>query len=232
MEERWRYDGIASSRGLLIAIEGPDAAGKATQAIMLAHKLTESGRAPVLYSFPRYNTVLGKSILRHLHSETMLVEGNAMRAPEDPLWFQCAMILDRCEAVSEIRAHLAAGRSVICDRWKASAVAFGAADGLDVNWLERAQEVLPTAHLNIYVQVAEEESLRRRPKLRDRHETDREKQRIVRLNYERLWAGRSNDMTEPNLWVVIDGEGSTDVVHARIWEQVANAAVTMGALPP
>jgi len=212
-------------RGLLICVEGTDASGKATQADLLVKRMI--GKA-VLYSFPRYGTALGQMILRHLKSETLLADGITLdgklhAAPEDPLWFQCACLADKYEAVSDIESHLAHGMNVICDRWKPSGIAFGAADGVDVNWLDRAQERLPTADLNIFLSVSEEEALRRRPKLRDRYELDREKQKIIALNYNRMWSDRVTDMTEPKLWCIVDGEGPVDVVHARIWEQVMNA---------
>ena len=45
--------------GLLIAIEGLDAAGKNSQSKMLVERLQHEGREVVLYSFHRYDTVLG-----------------------------------------------------------------------------------------------------------------------------------------------------------------------------
>ena len=46
---------------------------------------------------------------------------------------------------------------------------------------------LPPGDLNIFIDVPEEEALRRRPEMRDRFEKDREKQKVVRANYETLW---------------------------------------------
>lgn len=216
---------------MLIAIEGNDGAGKATQTKMLAERFSREGREAVVYSFPRYNTPLGKTILRHLKSETKLMEEPREwrfqryedPAPEDPLWFQCVCAIDKYEAVGDIVAHLRAGGVVICDRWKPSAIAFGSADGLDPRLLERMQEALPSANINIFLALSEEETLRRRPQLRDRYEKDREKQQIIRMNYARLWDERRMDATETGLWWVVDGHGTPEEVHETIWKHVQAA---------
>lgn len=222
--------------GVLIALEGTDASGKATQTKLLAEHLHRVKHEAPLYSFPRYNTALGATIKRHLVGDTLVAERShefdpVRRAPEDPLWFQAVCLADKYEAAADIEAHLRADRFVVCDRWKPSAIAFGASDGLDVNWVERVQERLPTANLNILLLVSEEEALRRRPNLRDRYEKDRDKQKIVRLNYARIWADRSQDKTEPNVWVTIDGEGTIDDVHMRIWKHVMVVARDRGLWP-
>lgn len=217
---------------MLIAIEGNDGAGKATQTKLLAERYTHIGREVIVYSFPRYNTPLGKTILRHLKSETALVElphykGETLdTSPDDPLWFQCVCAIDKYEAVGDIIAHLRANRVVICDRWKPSAVAFGAADSLDVDWLERIQDRLPDANLNIFLALPEDETLRRRPQLRDRYEKDREKQQIIRMNYAREWDRRRADFTEPSLWWVMDGLGTPEEVHERIWTAMRASDLT------
>lgn len=212
---------------MLVVLEGCDAAGKQTHSKLLAERLSRNGHEAVLYSFPRYDTEVGRALRRHLMGETFVAVDDAStagrfpRAPEDPLIFQSVMLADKMEAAADIRAHLRAGRFVVCDRWTPSAQAFGAADGLDRNWLRRVQEPLPEADLYLLLTVSEEESLRRRPVLRDRYEKDREKQKIVRAEYEALWRCNIAD----SRWWLIDGEGpSIEAVHARIWEQVVQAS--------
>lgn len=212
---------------LLICFEGNDAAGKATMSKMLAERLSRVGREAVLYSFPRYDTEAGKALKRHLLGETLvaeqatigglLVDGGHRRAPEDALWFQALNLSDKMEASGNIRAHLRAGRFVICDRWTPSAIAFGSSDGLDPKWLERVQEPLPEADLYILLDVSEEESLRRRPVLRDRYEKDREKQKIVRAEYKTIWRAHSDDRR----YRVVDANGpSIEAVFEKIWVMV------------
>lgn len=224
----------------IIVLEGGDAIGKNTQSKLLAEKLDSVGRSSVVMSFPRYETEVGKAIKRHLMGETLVAElvppgrGEAYtssssatvetlpfrRAPEDPLFFQALMLADKADAAADIYEHISNERIVICDRWTPSAICFGEADGLDPTWLQRSNEVLPLADLNILIDVPEEEALRRRPQLRDRYEKDREKQAVVRENYATLWrAGMEND--DPGVWVRVDGVGTVEEVAARIWQYVA-----------
>lgn len=211
----------------IIVLEGLDAAGKATNAARLLKRVNLSGREGVIYSFPRYETTVGKAILRHLKSEIVLRESRDgedgtrsegqriyTKAPEDALAFQCLMLADKYDAAADINTDLRAGKVVICDRWTPSALAFGAADGLDTEWLTRVQERLPKGDINIFIDVPEEEALRRRPKLRDRYEINRELQLRVRDNYRTMWS-------VGGVWRTVDGVGTEDEVHDRIWKIVS-----------
>lgn len=220
--------------GLLVCIEGADAAGKHTNTKLLAERISRTGREAVVYSFPQYQTPLGKTILRHLKGDTAVREAHVIDssdhmidcetvykvAPEDPMWFQCAMTADKYSVATTIRAHVRAGHIVICDRWVPSAVAYGIADGLNENWLWQIQDCLPKADLNIFLDCTEEESLRRRPQLRDRYEKDRAKQKAVRDIYARIWYGANRLNYPSSKWVTIDANGPTvEAVHERVWNE-------------
>ena len=208
---------------MLLCIEGCDSVGKNTQSKRLVEKFDSIGRNAVVMSFPRYETVVGKAIRRHLLGETMVAEylqlgGVATRAPEDPLAFQCLMLADKMDAALDIEVHIFAGRVVICDRWTPSAICFGEADGVDAHWLQRVQEILPQPALHVFIDVPEDEAFRRRPEMRDRYEKDREKQKVIRQNYKTLWeAGAEED---PEEWVTVDGVGTVEEVTERIWKHV------------
>jgi len=216
--------------GILVVLEGLDAAGKATNAKRLAAKFDQVGRTAVVISFPRYKTTVGKAIFRHLKGHISMreehvidssdhnIDGDTVYqiADEDALAFQCLMLADKYDAAVDIEAHLGLGRVVICDRWWQSAFAFGVADGLDEDWVHRIHAGLPQPWLNIFIDVPPEEALKRRPEARDRYERDRAKQVKVRENYERLWTNAGVD------YVKIDGLGTPDEVHARIWSALEN----------
>ena len=217
-----------------ICIEGTDGAGKATQARLLAERLQPS----VLFSFHRYDTPLGALIKRHLMGEVLLTEpapsnttivstngmvstliANGQKAPEDSLMFQCLATIDKYDAANDIRAAQAEGKHIICDRYTQSALAYGMADGLDKEWLKRIQSSLPVPDLNLFIDVTEEEALRRRPQLRDRYERDREKQRVVRRMYQDVWS-----MGLSGRWVTIPGHLSVEQVHEMVWGEVMKTA--------
>ena len=213
---------------MLIVLEGLDACGKNTQSKRLVERLTHTGHEAVLYSFHRYDTELGTAIKRHLLNETMMAQvdmGHTQhtRAPEDAMVFQAMATIDKYDAAAEIEDHIHAGRFVVCDRWTQSALAFGWADGLSVEWLHRIQARLPKADLNILLEIAPEEAQRRRPVLRDRYEKDRTKQALVATNYEALWRD-SVGRAAWSRWVKVDGNGTIDVVGDRIWAQVVDRA--------
>jgi dTMP kinase len=217
---------------VLIIIEGIDAAGKATQAKMLTDHLGGLPRS-LLVSFPRYETPLGKAILRHLKSATVLVDRDAVYEDysrgafegfvgaythiDDPMMFQCMMSIDKYMAAPHIEAANKLGMTVICDRYWPSAVAYGSADGLDTEWLKRIHTFLPQPDLAILIDVTEEEAYRRgiaRGGDPDRYERNRAKQAKVRANYLELWAGQDDR------WVVVNGNGLQEDVAELIRKQL------------
>ena len=202
-----------------ICIEGADGAGKNTQAKILAHRMRAE-----LYSFPRYNTPIGKLIKRHLVGDVALREehfNDARRAPEDALMFRCLMAADKLAAAQSMRDLLSNSVVVVCDRWIPSSLCYGAADGIDREWLKSLYAALPQADLNIFLDVTLDETLRRRPEARDRYERDQEKQLRVREEYKRLWA----DEGAPH-YVTVDGDGGGSgdgpifTVAERVWAAV------------
>lgn len=209
----------------MIVLEGLDASGKQTQSKRLIEKLDSLGRSAVLFSFPRYDTPVGKIIKRMLTGElAVMLNGNgreSYRATDaEALTLQSLMLADKYDAFNDMEDAIDAGSIVICDRWTPSALCFGEADGLDPKWLQRVQEFLPVGDLNVFIDVPEEEALRRRPQMRDRFEKDRAKQKVIRANYETLWAAAAEN-EEETLWVKISGMGTPDAVFERIWIQVS-----------
>lgn len=209
----------------IIVLEGLDAAGKNTQSKRLVEKLDSIGRSAVLFSFPRYETEVGKAIKRLLTGELLVAEQGhehdpVRRAPEDPLILQALNLIDKYDAVHDMDTAVEHGSIVVCDRWTPSALCFGDADGLDSVWLQRVQNYLPMGDLNLFIDVPQEEALRRRPQMRDRFERDREKQNVIRANYETLWAAAAEDEENGWGWVKIDGVGTEDEVAGRIWTRV------------
>ena len=120
-------------RGLLIAFEGLDQSGKQTQAEGLRDYFASLARDCRLVSFPDYTTPIGAEIFRALHGEREY-------APDT---LQLLYIANRYEYRQMIEGTLAAGTMIVCDRYLASSVAYGEAQGLDPDWLADAQRFLP-----------------------------------------------------------------------------------------
>jgi thymidylate kinase len=214
----------------LIVFEGADAVGKFEMSTRLVDEINKMpGRKAKRFGFPRYETPVGKAILRHLKKEVSLTEKVKIpmgaladdfftTAPEDALVFQCMMIADKCEAAMQIKqAMVADGYDVICDRWWQSAYAFGTSDGLDKQWLLDVHEMLPQGDINILLDVSAEVSASRRPAFRDRYETDRPAQERIRGIYRDLWTEKAKGRTPDDMtWTVIDAGQTRDEVFKQI----------------
>ena len=130
--------------GMLIVIEGVDQSGKETQAQRLRERLREAGHKVRLLSFPDYGTSIGEEIARALQGER---EYGA-----DVM--QLLFVANRHERREAIREWVDGGLILVCDRYRASSIAYGEAQGLDAGWLEDIQRYLPRADLTIFIDIA------------------------------------------------------------------------------
>ena len=149
-------------RGLLIAFEGLDQSGKQTQAELLRDRLTAAGRTVRLLSFPDYQTAIGSEIGRGLRGER---EYGA-----DVM--QLLYVANRYEKKAEIMKAIEAGTIIVCDRYLASSIAYGEAQGLDAGWLSSIQQYLPQPDLTILLDIPPDASARRKTADRDKYERD------------------------------------------------------------
>jgi len=119
-------------RGIFITIEGIDGAGKSTQARMLAEWLRERGGDVVLTREPG-GTKLGE------HLREVLLDGGAQVGVAAELLLYVA---DRAQHLQEvIRPALNQGRTVVCERYTDSTLAYqGYGRGLDLDFVRRANQ--------------------------------------------------------------------------------------------
>jgi dTMP kinase len=191
-------------QGLLIAFEGLDQSGKQTQAEAVRDHLTGMGRECRLLSFPDYGTPIGAEIGRALHGERDY--------PADVM--QLLYVANRYERRRQIEQWLDAGVVVLCDRYAASSVAYGEAQGLDPDWLADAQRFLPAAHLTILLDIAPETAAARKAAGRDRYERDMALLSRVRSSYQRQAAAGG--------WLCLDGSRAREAVAADVIKAVAS----------
>ena len=189
---------------MLIAFEGLDQSGKETQAQQLREKLRERGRKVRLLSFPDYGTSIGEEIARALGGER----------DYGPDVMQLLFVANRYERREAIAEWLASGVILVCDRYRASSIAYGEAQGLDTAWLEDVQRFLPVPDLTIFIDIAPETAVKRKAHDRDRYERDLALLGRVRKSYQRQ-ANQAN-------WVLIDGERSKEQISEDIFTAVAS----------
>ncbi len=122
-----------SARGLLIAIEGIDGAGKTTQVELLRMALERAGRSVIASKEPT-NGPWGTLLRRSAQTGRL--------SPEEELEM---FIRDRTEHVEQlIRPHLETGDIVILDRYFYSTIAYQGARGADTEAVrERMHALFP-----------------------------------------------------------------------------------------
>jgi dTMP kinase len=189
---------------MLISFEGIDQSGKETQAHQLREKLRERGRKVRLLSFPDYGTSIGEEITRALAGER----------DYGPDVMQLLFVANRHERREAILEWLAGGLILLSDRYRASSIAYGEAQGLDPVWLDDIQRLLPIPDLTIYIDIAPETAVKRKARDRDRYERDLALLARVRQSYQR-------QVTQPN-WVLIDGERSKEQVGEDVFNTVTS----------
>ena len=189
-------------RGLLIAFEGLDQSGKQTQTELLRDRLTDRGRDVRLLSFPDYGTVIGAEIGRALRGER----------PYGPDAMQLLYVANRYEWKQRMVEARTTGTILLCDRYLASSVAYGEAQGLDAAWLVEIQRYLPQPDVTILLDMSPDESARRKSAGRDKYERDLALLARVRDSYLRQAASG---------WVRIDADLARDAIAAEVFAAVA-----------
>ncbi len=183
---------------MLIAFEGLDQSGKQTQAERLGAVLRAEGREVHMLSFPDYGTAIGAELGRALQGGRDY-EADVM---------QLLYVANRYEYRPRIEAWLDEGAVVVADRYLASSVAYGEAQGLDPAWLAGIQCYLPRPALTLLLDIAPETSLARKQADRDRFERDLPLLARVRQSYDRQAAAGD--------WVTLAGERDKEIVFAEV----------------
>ena len=190
--------------GHLIVFEGLDQSGKQTQAEMLRDRLKQEGRKARLVSFPDYGTSIGEEIARALQGER----------DYGPDVMQLLYVANRYERKPDLQRWLDGGLTLVCDRYLASTIAYGEAQGLDPAWLAEIQRFLPPASLTVMLDIVPETAVQRKAVDRDRYERDLAMLGRVRESYRR--------QATAGAWVVIDGERSRNQVADDVFTAVAS----------
>jgi dTMP kinase len=206
--------------GLFITIEGPDGAGKSSQATLLAEHIRSLGK-PVALTREPGGTRVGEGV----RSVLLDLEGEGHTAVSDALLYNAA----RHHSVIEvIRPALERGNVVISDRYADSTLAYqGYGGGAPLDEL-RAIQRLTTGGLmpdrTVLIDVSVEDGLSRRhsgpTEGLNRFETSvlhgADFHQRVRDGYLAM------ALAEPERWRVVDGAADPDEVAARIWSAVSD----------
>jgi dTMP kinase len=190
--------------GHLVVFEGLDQSGKQTQAEMLRDRLKAEGHKSRLVSFPDYGTSIGEEIARALQGEREY----------GPDVMQLLYIANRYERKPDLHRWLDGGLVLVCDRYVASSIAYGEAQGLDPAWLTEIQKFLPQPDVTVMLDIEPETAVHRKSVDRDRYERDLAMQQRVRESYQRQAAAGQ--------WITLNGERAKSDIAADVFSAVAS----------
>jgi len=170
---------------------------------MLFDKLRKSGFYCELIAFPDYSTPIGSNIKAYLDGEFFV----------SPEVRQLLYAANRWERRDDIVGWLNSGKFVVVDRYIPSGLAYGLANGLDLDWMLALEKGLPSPDLVILLDISVETAVKRLTK-RDAYERNESYLEKVRESYLSL-AKRFS-------WAVINGELPIQPVSERIWSVVSD----------
>ena len=204
---------------MIIALEGVDACGKATQSHMLAKRLDAK-----LFSFPAYTELYGPEILGHLKRQWYTAVGPEVpteRRRLDAMVFQAMQLANKMYVAAEFSRH----KHIVLDRYWPSACVYAVEDGFsNVQELIRLHMCLPQPDVFILVDVEPDVALLRlavRAREKDRYEQLPSEAVVRRVKrYRDLWA----EDNWPCPRFIVDGNRSVDEVHEVGVVRAVNAA--------
>ena len=129
---------------------------------------------------------------------------------------QLLYVANRFEWKPEIERELAAGTVLVCDRYLASSIAYGEAQGLNPKWLAEIQAPLPQPDLTVLLDMSPDVSLARKRGGRDKYERDLQLLSRVRASYMR--------QAREHEWTTLDATRDRAVVAADVQDAVSAAA--------
>jgi len=197
---------------LFIVFEGGEGCGKSTQTRALYRRLSRDGFGAVLTREPG-GTRLGERVRRYLKKT-----GETRISPLAELFL---IATARAQLVREIiRPELEKGKTVICDRFTPSTLAYqGYGRGLDTDAIRHVNDIATdgmSPDLIVLLDIPVEAGLsRKKSKDRDRFESESLSFHArVRRGYLDL------AQADPGRWLVVDGRLPRKAIEKKIWDRV------------
>lgn len=201
-------------RGAFILFEGIDRCGKSTQAKAVAAGLRGEGYAVEEMRFPDRTTTIGKLIDAYLRESTE-VDDHAIH-----LLFAA----NRWEAASAIEATLAAGTSLVVDRYSYSGMVFTGAKGLPLEWCAAPEIGLPKPDIVVHMDISLASAAARGGYGEERYEKE-EMQRKVHAAFAQLAAD------DPAVWHVCDADRDPQVITEELVAHLSSVIDGVGDSP-
>ncbi|KAF2705782.1 thymidylate kinase [Pleomassaria siparia CBS 279.74] len=198
------------ARGKLIVFEGLDRAGKSTQCEMLVQGLHKDGVKVRSMRFPDRTTPIGQMINSYLSGKS---------EQEDHV-IHLLFSANRWEAAASIQADLAAGTTIVIDRYYYSGCVYSAAKlnpSLDLAWARHPEEGLPRPDICLFLDISPEDA-----EMRGGYGEEKYEKREMQNQVRKLFSGLM-DSAEKGDFVVIDAGRSLEDVQQSIRAAVLEA---------
>ncbi|MDB4944070.1 MAG: Thymidylate kinase [Labilithrix sp.] len=203
--------------GRFVVLEGIDGAGTTTQVARLADRLRREGVALVRSTREPSDGPIGSLVRQVLTGRIVAPEGRA------PGWATMALLFaaDRMDHVeSDIEPFLAQGGVILSDRYDASSLAYqsvssGNGGEAAVEWIRSLNQHAMRPDLTVVVDVTPELAAERRSQRGEAAQLyeQNEVQRALAVFYRDLAKHIPDDRI-----AVVDGKGSVDDVHQRVYD--------------
>jgi dTMP kinase len=188
---------------MFIAFEGIDGSGKSTQAKMLFEYLHKKGKC--IFTHEPTDGATGRFIKELLGGEHSI----------DQMALQLLFVSDRAEHVNGlILPKIKEGYSVVTDRYMFSSIAYGAASGVDAEWLRKVSGKFPLPDATFVCDVDPEIAVQRIGKRNDKKESVAYFEKLSFLSSARS-EFRSMSGLYKNYYVV-DSSGTVEEIHSNI----------------
>jgi len=139
-----------AKKGFFVVFEGPDGSGQSTQVELLVNYLKAKGCKVLATKEPTLQSKAGKTIREALDEKIKL----------GPQELQGLFTKDRASHLKNIiLPALKRGKIVISDRYFFSSFAFGAANGVSLDWLVRMNKMFLHPDLTLILDVPAEVSV-------------------------------------------------------------------------
>jgi dTMP kinase len=203
--------------GRFIVLEGIDGAGTTTQTARLVDRLRAETKAPVKVTREPSDGPIGALVRQVLTGRIVSPGGRA------PGWATMALLFaaDRMDHVeSEIEPFMAQGGVVVSDRYDASSLAYqsvssGRGGERAVEWIRQLNKHAMRPDLTVVVELPAEMAAARR-EVRGEPAQLYEQNEVQRALVE-FYRDLAKHMPNDNV-VTVDGRGTVDEVHARVFD--------------
>jgi len=203
----------ATKRGAFVLFEGIDRCGKSTQVKLLVDFLNKSAIQSEVMRFPNRETATGKSINDYLTNREFQMND------------QCIHLLfsaNRWEQRDYIERTLKSGKTIICDRYAFSGVAFTAAKGLDLEWCKDPDRGLPAPDVVFYLDISVQEAKKRGQYGEERYEIEEFQSKVKRIYEESL---------KDSSWEVVDATQPMEEIQTKL-QRSAIKVIEQSAVKP